>query len=947
MRSADDGGGRPSQKSLRAAVQEGFRAEGELNERLEDVNGLYRLRCADAGTPARSPDQLLSAHMQCSLEQLRHSPVFGCETISLRHAAYPEASRAWAPSEHRVEWVSSALPLAKHSAGPAAVFDFWSEQTFDKTYHPAGEQGPSSPVIVSRSGGAATPPVSGQLRRASTERLGPAVCPPVTRLLPLLLSAKLRSSQLALSLQMAHVKDIEKHSSIKTFTNTMAAVTSPYPDISTAGCSVAQTTRQTQGSGDQTCAREDNLRSGNSDVGQNTILEKTHEFFQMCDIENKGFITRRDMQRLNGELPLSADELENVFDSLDSDGNGFLTLEEFSSGFSAFLFGRRISVDDVMAEKNLSKNLPEVLYQSQWKEGPGTGEDDEEKHFAMLMESLGASSLLDNPAEVRSLWAQLRRDEPHLLSNFEHFLARVTAQIRDANQEKRDMESALKRKTATHDDEIQHLYEEMEQQIKNEKDKILLQDYEQFLSRSKDLELQLSSKEKELEHLFQKQRRLECQCQELHSEQHVTKVENVKLKQTNDDLARELELVSQELALAQDQLSLLQEQSTRLHEEKEMEIYRLTEGLQRERASLLKQLDLLREMNKHLRDERDMSFQKPKGTKESLKHRSFIDGVKQTNVDVFKSEDEEELTSSAPRQTLVNGLYQPPSFPAEARCRFQRIISIEEDHLPYLLNESLAQNAPQSCADGGTRSDSEDSVDVVMSDICRRSSPLPEQQSEERRIPSSPRGQPVGKETTINEESVPSAPDRLFKIVLVGNSSVGKTSLLQRFCDDRFHPGTCATVGIDYSVKTITVDNSQVALQLWDTAGQERYRSITKQFFRKADGVIVMYDVTAEQSFTAVRQWLTSVKEGTGGEIPIMLLGNKTDKETEREVQKEVGERLAKDCQMTFFECSACSGANVAESMVYLARILKEQEDQEKEKTVQLISSPSKRRSCC
>lgn len=116
---------------------------------------------------------------------------------------------------------------------------------------------------------------------------------------------------------------------------------------------------------------------------------------------------------------------------------------------------------------------------------------------------------------------------------------------------------------------------------------------------------------------------LECQCQELHSEQHVTKVENVKLKQTNDDLARELELVSHELTLAQEQLSLLQEQSTRLHEEKEMwvslllsrttehkldscfwknwlitfehrEIYRLTEGLQRERASLLKQLDLLR-----------------------------------------------------------------------------------------------------------------------------------------------------------------------------------------------------------------------------------------------------------------------------------------------------------------------------------------------------------------
>uniref|UniRef100_A0A669DX95 Calcium release activated channel regulator 2A n=1 Tax=Oreochromis niloticus TaxID=8128 RepID=A0A669DX95_ORENI len=503
----------------------------------------------------------------------------------------------------------------------------------------------------------------------------------------------------------------------------------------------------------------------------NTILEKTHEFFQMCDIENKGFITRRDMQRLNSELPLSAEELENVFDTLDSDNNGYLTLEEFSSGFSSFLFGNTMSEEEVMGEKN---SLPEVLYQTHTEEGLAKAEEDEEeKHFCMLMESLGANNVFEDPAEVRSLWAQLRRDEPHLLSNFEDFLGRVTSQIREANQEKREMESALKRKAATHDNEIQRLYEEMEQQIKSEKERIVLQDYERFLSRSQDLELQLSRKEKELDQLFQKQKRLESQCQELHSEQHVTKVENVKLKQTNDELAQELEHTSQELMLAQEQLSLLQEQSTRLHEDKEIEIYRITEGLQRERESLLKQLDLCTSALERIGVYRNM--------------------------------------------TSVLGVF------------------------------------------------------------------------------------------TL-------APERLFKIVLVGNSSVGKTCLLRRFCDEAFHPGTSATVGIDYSVKTITVDNSQVALQLWDTAGQERYRSITKQFFRKADGVVVMYDITTEESFTAVRQWLTSVKEGAGEDIPVMLLGNKTDKETEREVQKSIGERLAKDCQLTFYECSACSGYNVVET---------------------------------
>ncbi|XP_058501895.1 EF-hand calcium-binding domain-containing protein 4B isoform X1 [Solea solea] len=707
---------------------------------------------------------------------------------------------------------------------------------------------------------------------------------------------------------------------------------------------VARTVWQRQGVG-----TEEGKCEKNGNMGQNAILEKTHEFFQMCDIENKGFITRRDMQRLNGELPLSAEELENVFDTLDSDSNGYLTLNEFSSGFCAFLSGQKVSVEEDMADKKPAKSPPEVLYQTHWEESlEKEDEDQEEKHFSMLMGSLGANNIFEDPAEVRSLWAQLRHDEPHLLSNFEDFLARVSSQIKEANQEKREMESALIRKAATHDDEIQRLYEEMEQQIKSEKDKIVLQDYERFLSLSQDLELQLSSKEKELEQLSQKQRRLERQCNDLHSEQHVTKVENVKLKQTNDELAQELEHTSQELILAQEQLTLLQEQSSRLHEEKEIDIYRLTEGLQRERASLLKQLDLLREMNKHLRDERDICYQNPKNCKTtpSMKQRPLYGVVKQMNTSVFKSSgDEEELISSSVRQNIANGSYQPSCL-AERRGQLQRIISIEEDHLPHLLhNDRQVQTALPECTEGEEASDSEENMDLVMSDIY----PCSSENVEDRETPTSPRVQPVGKETSVNQEEIgPSAPDRLFKIVLVGNSNVGKTSLLQRFCDDCFHAGTSATVGVDFSVKTITVDNSQVALQLWDTAGQERYRSITKQFFRKADGVVVMYDVTSEQSFTAVRQWLTSVKEGAGEDIPIMLLGNKTDKDAERQVQRALGERLAKECQMTFYECSACSGHNVGESMVHLARALKEQEDKDKEKTVELLSSPlEKKRSCC
>lgn len=144
----------------------------------------------------------------------------------------------------------------------------------------------------------------------------------------------------------------------------------------------------------------------------------------------------------------------------------------------------------------------------------------------------------------------------------------------------------------------------------------------------------------------------------------------------------------------------------------------------------------------------------------------------------------------------------------------------------------------------------------------------------------------------------------------------------------------------------MSVDNSLVALQLWDTAGQERYRCITQQFFRKADGVIVMYDLTSRQSFLSVRQWLSTVEEAAGDHLPVLLLANKTDIEKEREVPRGLGEQLAKENNLIFYECSAFSGHNTKESVLHLARMLKEREDAVKEDTVK-VGHPAKKRSCC
>ncbi|XP_023205571.1 ras and EF-hand domain-containing protein-like isoform X2 [Xiphophorus maculatus] len=767
-----------------------------------------------------------------------------------------------------------------------------------------------------------------------------------------------------------------------------------------------------------------------SEWGHIALLDKTKEFFQTCDVEGKGFITRTDMRRLHRELPLSAEELEDVFDSLDTDRAGYLTLEAFSSRFSQFLHGRRISVtDDQTQAPGPVLKAKEALYQSQWEARLSGVEDEEERHFCMLLESLGASnvfedkSLLPSPGEVRNLWAQLRRDEPHLLSNFEEFLARVTYQIKEAHQEKKEMESALQRKTATHDNEIRHLYEEMEAQIKNEKDRLVLQDSERLQVRSQELEHQLFSKERELEQLFQKQKRLELQCHELNSERQESHVENVKLKTTNEELSRALESSSLELSLAQEHLALLQEQAARLHQEKEMEMYRITEGLQREKQCLMKQLDLLREMNKHLKDERDVFCAIPRPSLRKKQMEGLAD-LFDDESQPAKSEDDAPAAPTAmtacttARQqrpaakkisTLANGNISPgppreqdvkpkprrtsaknatnrkvmvkareSSSRGESERKMsgeeeevlseptddwplRRVISIEEDHLPHLL-----QGGPQPLLhqlseeeDGyeeEAHSEAETSAamgpDLSATSLSRHFTVSTEvsstKKSQVKKTPVSPRCQPVGREAKPKaKERAVFAPDRLFKVVLVGNSSVGKTSLLRSFCEGRFHPSTTATVGIDYSVKTLTLDNMQIAMQLWDTAGQERFRSMTKQFFRKADGVVLMYDVTVAESFTAVRPWLLNVQEAAGEGIPILLLGNKMDMTREREVPSKDAEQLAFENKVIFFEVSAYTGKNVTESLTHLARILLEQEDTVRDTTVSLSAQPIKKKACC
>uniref|UniRef100_A0AAY4AN69 Ras-related protein Rab-13 n=1 Tax=Denticeps clupeoides TaxID=299321 RepID=A0AAY4AN69_9TELE len=134
--------------------------------------------------------------------------------------------------------------------------------------------------------------------------------------------------------------------------------------------------------------------------------------------------------------------------------------------------------------------------------------------------------------------------------------------------------------------------------------------------------------------------------------------------------------------------------------------------------------------------------------------------------------------------------------------------------------------------------------------------------------------------------------DFLFKLLLIGDSGVGKTCLIIRFAEDNFNSTYISTIGIDFKVKTIDVDGKKVKLQIWDTAGQERFKTITTAYYRGAMGIILVYDITDEKSFENIQNWMKSIKENASAGVSRMLLGNKCDIETKRKVPKEVGVKV-------------------------------------------------------
>jgi Ras-related protein Rab-1A len=165
--------------------------------------------------------------------------------------------------------------------------------------------------------------------------------------------------------------------------------------------------------------------------------------------------------------------------------------------------------------------------------------------------------------------------------------------------------------------------------------------------------------------------------------------------------------------------------------------------------------------------------------------------------------------------------------------------------------------------------------------------------------------------------------DYLFKLLLIGDSGVGKSCLLLRFADDTYTESYISTIGVDFKIRTIELDGKTIKLQIWDTAGQERFRTITSSYYRGAHGIIVVYDVTDKESFDNVKQWLQEIERYACENVNKLLVGNKSDLTTKKVVDYATAKDFADERGIPFLETSAKNASNVEQAFLTMAAEIK------------------------
>ncbi|XP_026167426.1 ras and EF-hand domain-containing protein [Mastacembelus armatus] len=625
--------------------------------------------------------------------------------------------------------------------------------------------------------------------------------------------------------------------------------------------------------------------------------------FSVCDVNKSGKIEYEDFTVVCRELNVPESQIRTLFDRFDADEDGYIDYSKFSSKFeevsqtidlASFVAGPAQNqdcpgaefVDRVDAESLLSESLREQLadlYQTIHSSANMTLLQQYEEITRSLI-----SQSLDNRLECEQLETSLKRVEEmnnsqlaELEDDIQQQLARTEEKVRD--EERKKMEGIMAAMQRKHENEVADLHANVERLLKSQED----------------------------------------------SEFNHSKEEVVRLNRQISDLSQENEQLRTSLLQAQTNISILHSELDKLknmYADQKAQHERETDDLKRmvmEYQSYSSQIQLLQEMNKKLYDSND-------GLRSALASEAVAAKRRLSPQNVIPARRMKPL-----RQSTFNhsSLEQDCS-----KTAYSDVATWADMYLDSGV--SLPMDTAESTGSDYDSDDSSSSVETVhhsYSDVpsdveiseVKSEAAVSVTPSRASSIASSLRRRLSAFSTKPSEADIQETeePVPMYRLVLAGDAGAGKSSFLLRLTLNEFRGDIQTTLGVDFQVKRMLVDGEKTSLQIWDTAGQERFRSIARSYFRKAHGVLLLYDVTSESSFLNIRAWVDQIQDSTEEKIPMCVIGNKVDlREQLGEggcVSSLHGEKLAKAYGALFCETSAKEGTNVVEAVLHLAREVK------------------------
>ncbi|XP_055024025.2 ras and EF-hand domain-containing protein [Misgurnus anguillicaudatus] len=689
-------------------------------------------------------------------------------------------------------------------------------------------------------------------------------------------------------------------------------------------------------------------------------MDKLRELFHACDVNRSGRIEKWEFEKICSELHVRPSEIDAIFSKLDTDKDGTINLEEFMNGFQE---SHLLNAD--MTGENAGES-----FSAAW-------EDFKSRHQVKFIPRLD---------QVSTLYQNISMTEPRMVPQYERVLYNFIKEIQLLNTEMEHLALAVKRAQDQANIQLSEMEEEMDHRIHVTERNTRLQESKKADAALRSMKHQYESQICELQQKIQTLQMIENQ-----NKSTSLKEETSTLKRKNNELLLQNQKLKQELLESQSNIAFLQSELDALKSDltdQSINCERdeaMIKCFAEERENLERQIKMLQAANRKLHDSNDglrgaLENSQSK-SKTQLLPEVYMNRRNPLCAPYFDRSCDTSADEDFERFQLIAGLRRP-SYESLALCDpCMRRHSYEEDscidsgmstlrsNTGYEFEHERAscanidQGAENSTTVSGDTSDTEvlegrdesgSDGESVQSWTLMQSTPKNVLAASGKKCLSA-----IFTERGKDELAAsPASPEKAYRIVLAGDAAVGKSSFLLRLCKNEFKNSTSTTLGVDFQMKTLVVDGVPTVLQLWDTAGQERFRSIAKSYFRRADGVLLLYDVTCEKSFLNVREWVDIIEDVSQDDIPIMLVGNKTDLRTEALqegmtcIPTSYGEKLAMTYSALFCETSAKDGSNIIEAVLHLAREVTKHAKDHKEPiaVAKLSKSPNKKMSsenCC